>query len=416
MIDYDYIDLFRQDSIYKNFHIDSSDDTIHLTNADIVGESFELTETLSSSGNISYGATEPACVKFTIRNTVPKLYKKWITISIEMDYADEPFVVGTYRVWNEKPSSDRSTRDITAYDVLYNIMHKTYKKWYNSLWENTDTMTLKQFRDAWFARLAQTHSHISQETAILANDDIIIKRSKKISKPTGRDIFNAICEINGVFGHIGRDEVFHYIKLKKTSPVAISNNQVIKIDYEDFSTVEVDRAEILDSEGNVLNYWGETLDNSENTYTVESNFLLKFLGSDNDGATTAGVMAHLLLPVLQDTCYTPIEADVKGNPCYEVGDYISFTSHGNVINTYILERTLKGVQSLRDVYYAECGNGEYFANNYDNNSNTYSGKIKELERQTSELEDNMGGGGYIVAALNAGEMITYTLIREDEYE
>lgn len=414
MVNYQYAAKFNEDSLDKQISIVSDDQTINLTNADIVGESFELTETLCSSGNITYGATEPSCLKFKVRNSVPKMYKKWITVTINMQGAT-PFQLGVYRVWIEKPSADRSTRDITAYDVLYNIMQKTYKKWYNSLWENTETMTLKQFRDAWFARLALTHGHITQETAALVNDNIVIRKSKKIPKPTGKDIFNAICEASGVFGHIGRDGVFHYLWLRKESPIAISNTRLISADYEDFETVDIDRVEILDPDGNVLNYYGEIPASAENTYTIESNFLLKFLAKDEDGVTKAGIMAQNLALMMQKTRYTPVDIECKGHPCYEVGDYISFASHGYTIKSYILERTLKGIQSLRDNYYAECGNGEYFANNYDNTSNSYSGKIKELENRISAVEDNEGGntGGYIVAAINNTAVVQYTLNGQD---
>ena len=413
MVNYQYAAKFNEDSLDKQISIVSDDQTINLTNADIVGESFELTETLCSSGNITYGATEPSGLKFKVRNSVPKMYKKWITVTINMQGAT-PFQLGVYRVWIEKPSADRSTRDITAYDVLYNIMQKTYKNWYLSLWENTDTMTLKQFRDAWFSRLAQTHAHITQESAVLVNDNIVLKKSKSITRPSGKDIFNAICEANAVFGHIGRDGVFHYIMLEKDTPTNISNTRLISADYEDFETVDVDRVEILDPDGNVINYYGETTASAQNTYTIESNFLIKFLAKDSDGVSKAGTMAQNLSLIMQKTKYTPMDVECKGHPCFEVGDYVKFTAHGYEIKSYVLERTLKGIQSLRDNYYAECGNGESFANNYDNSSNTYAGKIKQLEKQISEVAENQGGGGYIVAAYNAVSKVYYTLVGQDE--
>lgn len=374
MINYADASLFLQDSLDKQIHIVSEDNTINITNEDIVGESFTLTESLCSEENLIFGSCEPSCIKFTVKNTFPRMYKKWFNVTITLEGSETPFVVGTYRVWGEKPSSDRTTKEITAYDVLYNIFKHTYKRWYKNLWGNSDTMTIKQFRDAWFTRLQSTHPHISQETTTLINDNVVIKKSKKITKPSGKDIFNAICEINGVFGKIGRDGVFHYITLNDSNTTyAINNAQTIEVDYEDYTTSAIDRVEILDPEGEVLGYAGAAADEAENTYTIENNFMLKGLGNDEDAQDTATVLAETLYYDLRYVTFIPFDAEFKGNPCFETGDRISFTAHGSTKTSYILERTMRGIQSLHDDYIAE---GE---ETYPERSNGFSQKIKDLK-------------------------------------
>ena len=383
MIDYVDASKFLQDSLDKQIHINSVDGTINITNADIVGESFTLTESICSEENLIFGSCEPSCIKFTVKNTIPKMYRKWFNVTIELQGSSTPFAVGKFRVWGEKPSSDRTTKEITAYDDLYGIFRHTYKRWYKNLWTNTDTMTIKQFRDAWFTRLQQTHSHISQETTTLANDDVIIKKSKKITKPSGKDIFNAICEINGVFGKIGRDGVFHYITLQDNNTTyPIANAQTIEVDYEDYTTTAIDRVEILDCEGDILGYAGESADDAENTYTIENNFMLKGLGNDDSAKSTGDFLAQNIFGILQYVTFIPIDANFKGNPCFETGDRISFAAHGNTITSYILERTMKGIQSLRDNYMSE-GDIEY-----PESVNTYSSKIKELKNDVGSKSTN----------------------------
>ena len=44
----------------------------------------------------------------------------------------------------------------------------------------------------------------------------------------------------------------------------------------------------------------------------------------------------------------PFNADCKGNPCLEVGDAVRLTTKYELIETYILKRTMKGIQALRD--------------------------------------------------------------------
>lgn len=384
MINYADASLFLQDSLDKQIHIVSEDNTINITNEDIVGESFTLTESLCSEENLIFGSCEPSCIKFTVKNTFPRMYKKWFNVTITLDGSETPFVVGAYRVWGEKPSSDRTTKEITAYDVLYNIFRHTYKRWYKNLWGNSDTMTIKQFRDAWFTRLQSTHPHISQETTTLINDNVVIKKSKKITKPSGKDIFNAICEINGVFGKIGRDGVFHYITLNDSNTTyAINNAQTIEVDYEDYTTSAIDRVEILDPEGEVLGYAGASEDNAENTYTIENNFMLKGLGNDEDAQDTATVLAETLYYDLRYVTFIPFDAEFKGNPCFETGDRISFTAHGSTKTSYILERTMKGIQSLHDNFVAE-GDIEY-----PESVNTYSTKIKELNDRIGIVENTV---------------------------
>lgn len=384
MVNYADKAKFDLDSLDKQISIVSSDSTISITNSDIVGESFTLTESLCSEDNLTFGATEPGCIKFTVKNTFPNMMKKWLTVSITPNGASTALVIGEYRVWSDKPSSDRSTREITAYDILYKILKSTYKKWYNEVWGSSDSMTIKEFRDAWFSRLSQTHSRISQESTTLVNDNVILKKSKNIQKPSGKDIFNAICEVNGVFGHIGRDGVFHYIQLSSSvSPTDISKRLTISVDYEDYSVETVDRVEVLSQDGELLGSAGESENEALNTYTIRNNFMLKGLGNDDNAKTTADYIATSVLGIAQGFTFVPFDAEFKGNPCFEVGDEILFHAHNTDIHSFILTRTMKGIQSLHDNFSAD---GE---ETYPQDKNTFSSKIEKLNDSISNVDANL---------------------------
>lgn len=388
MIDYVDMGLFLEDSLDKQISIVSDDQTINITNEDIVGESVTIEESISSEDNLYFGTVESNCIKFTVRNTMPRMLKKWITVQITPQGASEPFEYGRYYVRSDKPSSDRSTRDIIAYDGLYKILTNTYKRWYNSIWANTSEMTVKQFRIAWFARLAETHPWLEQEDVTLPNDSLVLKKSKKIQRPSGRDIFKAICEINGCFGRIGRDNKFHYITLNGLFRAhEITKTYTMSVEYEDYNTATIDRVEILSSDGAVVGDAGASEENAENKYVIESNFMLKGIGGDSS-STAKDRLEHaalMLFNEIRNVSFTPFKGEFKGNPCLEVGDAIQCYSHNQTITTYILNRSLKGIQSLRDEYVAE-GDAEY-----PEKQNTLTKQIKDVKQAVGQISDTTSG-------------------------
>jgi len=388
MVDYEYAELFNNDSLDKQIHITASGG-INLGNDDLISESFQLIESLCSEEYLMFGAVEPRCVRFTVKYSAPKLLNKWLTITMDLQGAETPFSFGDYQVLSDKPSSDRTTREVTAYSHFHKILQNKYKSWYKAAWGDSNTMTIKQLRDSFFARLQQTHSWVVQETTTLVNDDMVIKKSKKIPRISGKDILNAICEINGVFGYIDRDNVFRYKTLSNSSTAtSIGSAYTISTEYEDYVTIAVDRVEIYAESGELLGDAGATAAASQNKYVIENNFMLKGLGSNDDAKLIAHFLAQNALSVMSGVTYVPFDADFKGNPCFEVGDRISFLSHGSTITSYILSRTLKGIQSLRDNYTAESGDAVY-----PEDLSPMKSEISELKNSVGLLSDTTSGYG-----------------------
>ena len=388
MVDYEYAELFNNDSLDKQIHITASGG-VDLGNDDLISESFQLIESLCSEEYLTFGAVEPRCVRFTVKYSAPKLLNKWLTITMDLQGAETPFSFGDYQVLSDKPSSDRTTREVTAYSHFHKILQNKYKSWYKAAWGDSNTMTIKQLRDSFFARLQQTHSWVVQETTTLVNDDMVIKKSKKIPRISGKDILNAICEINGVFGYIDRDNVFRYKTLADSSASTnIGSAYTISTEYEDYVTIAVDRVEIYAESGELLGDAGASAAASQNKYVIENNFMLKGLGTNADAQLIAHFLAQNVLSVMGNVTYVPFDADFKGNPCFEVGDRISFQSHGNTIYSYILSRTLKGIQSLRDNYTAESGDAVY-----PEDLSPMKSEISELKNSVGLLSDTTSGYG-----------------------
>lgn len=368
MIDYKYANLFQQDSVDKQLIIQF--DTTTITNEDLFNQSLTLEESLCSDSELRFGSCEASVIKFKVANIVSPMINKWITVKMYLEgHRDDAFVIGKYKVVEDKVTADRQWRNIVAYDALYDIINADVAAWYNSvLPEKSSTMTMKQFRTSFI-------SHFGLEQVDpdggLVNDDMVVERTIEPEQISGKDVITAICEINGCFGHIGRDGKFHWIYLEhnirglypaddlypsdslypiesKTTGIG-SNGSYISCQYEDYTTQSITKLQIRKEEDDIGKIYPETpLSDEDNCYIIQDNFLVY------------GKSSEELLPVAQNIfnkitgiIYRPFNADVKGNPCLEVGDPIRLTTKYELVESYILQRTLKGIQALKDDYEAQ---------------------------------------------------------------
>lgn len=414
MIDYIHKDLYWQDSIDKQLKIELEDGTI-LDNSMIYSEEFELEESLCSEDELRFGACEASCVKFRIFSIPNRLVGQKITISEVLGgQTDRPMQIGKYKIASAKPTADRDFIDIVAYDVMYDIIHSDVAAWYNNQFKETtstttdedgnettvvtySTTTLKKFRDSFFL-----HFGIDQEDVTLPNDNMVVSKTIEIvpnedgtigETLSGSVVIEAICEINGCFGHINRDGKFEYVTLQQIAKelfpaddlfprnnlypssdntgVVIYNWQYEATEYEDFDVQPITQVQIIQEDNDI----GMTVGTDGNKYVVNSNFLTYSL-SDAE----LEIVGTNLLSVIEKAKYTPIKANVIGNPCVTVGDIIKIVTNSAILYSYVINRTLKGCQSLTDEF--ESNGDEY--RSVDVNST--SGQIKKLQGRSNVLE------------------------------
>jgi hypothetical protein len=405
MIDYEYESLFQKDGIDKQFSIAFDGGTI--TNTEIHSEQFTLEESLCSDSELKFGSCEASSIKFKISNVFTPLKDKWLTVSATLNKnTAEPFLFGKYKVDSDKPTADRRYRNVTAYDAMYDILSAEVSDWYNTLLPDSDSkVTMKQFRDSFL-----NYFGIEQEEVTLPNDDMTVEQTIQPSELSGQTVITAICEINGCFGHIGRDGKFQYIFLKQLVegvypsktlypredlfPAAplnserISASHYISAEYEDYKTELIDKLQIRQEENDIGCIYGD----GDNCYIVQDNFLV-YGKSDEDLQT----IAANLYEVIHNVWYRPTKVSARGNPCLEVGDGIRLATKYEIIYTYILQRTLKGIQSLRDTYEAE---GEQYQSEevisvrdsiiqLKGKTNTLTRTVEETKLIISDVEKNL---------------------------
>lgn len=360
---------------------------------------FALEESLCSESELKFGACEANCVKFTARNTAGNIIGKTISIEETIDGDSEnPMPYGVFKVASDVPTADRTKRQITAYDAMYDIINTDVKAWYAGL---SFPMTLKQFRDSFF-----THLGIAQVETSLVNDSMTVNKTivatqtddssavTEESSISGKTVVTAICEINGCFGNINRNGKFEYVFLKAITSALYpaedlfpSDNlfpsdantesmtgHYITFDYEDFQSKAITQLEIKTSEDNA----GAIVGTAGNNYSITGNFLV----SDKTGVELEQI-ANNLLPIMKQAAYTPIKScTCVGNPCLTLGEPIRFNTTREIVETYLLQRTLTGVQSKRDSISAQ-GTQTHSAK-----VNSIRDAIESVERRTGKLERN----------------------------
>lgn len=360
---------------------------------------FALEESLCSESELKFGACEANCVKFTARNTAGNIIGKTISIEETIDGdSQNPMPYGVFKVASDVPTADRTKRQITAYDAMYDIINTDVKSWYAGL---SFPMTLKQFRDSFFAHLgiAQVETNLVNDS-MTVNKTIVATQTDDSSAVTeesaisGKTVVTAICEINGCFGNINRDGKFEYVFLKAITSALYpaedlfpSDNlfpsdantesmtgHYITFDYEDFQSKAITQLEIKTSEDNA----GAIVGTAGNNYSITGNFLV----SDKTGAELEQI-ANNLLPIMKQAAYTPIKScTCVGNPCLTLGEPIRFNTTREIVETYLLQRTLTGVQSKRDSISAQ-GTQTHSAK-----VNSIRDTIESVERRTGKLERN----------------------------
>ena len=388
--------LYYESSIDKQLNIEVIGTQHVIDNSMREQDTFTLTETLTDENELKFGSCLPNQISFTGRD-IPLATKGMRLRPIETLEGNEndPFVYGTYTVQSDIPTADRTKRQITAYDAMYDILNADVKAWYDGL---SFPMTLKAFRDSFFKHLG-----IEQEETTLVNDGMTVNKTLVTSSSddsavtaedtiSGKTIIEAICEINGAFGNINREGKFEYVILQTiTSAVypaedlypredlypSDSNAEsmtghYITFDYEDFQSKAITQLEIR-ADNNTA---GAIVGTAGNTYVISGNFLV----SDKTGAELEQI-ANNVLPIMAQAAYTPIKSSTcVGNPCLELGDPIRFNTSREIVESYILQRTLSGVQSKRDAIVSQG------AETHTTVINTTKATIANVERRTSTLE------------------------------
>ena len=377
------------DQIWSTYHATCE----CITNKDLAAESFALTQKLTADGGFSLGECNSSFIEFTVGGWTSALLNKNLECWI-IPKGGARFLVGKYTVTSDEPTADRRWRNVVAYDALQAVLNKDVTSWYNSLLPNENSScTVKQFRDSFFSNVG-----ITQVSATLVNDSVTVTRTIEPKQLSGKDVLNAICEINGCFGRINRDGKFQYVEL--TAPqgalypaediypandlypvepsagtAEIWNSLYLKAQYEDYKVNSIGSVQIRNDKNEI----GVTVGSGTNIYLIEGN-LLAF------GHTTADMttIANNILSKITGIIFRPASVTAVGDPCLEIGDNIHFTTKYTDVETIIFQRKLKGIQSLKDDYVSKSKK-----QSAEKNINSTQKQITKINGDVTEVKQDL---------------------------
>jgi len=344
--------LYPGEDVWPSDDLFPIDDTPMLTVGpdQICCESFSLTQTICDNASLTFGQCGAAMIEVTVADVLMDLTGKWFALSIEVGGYE--MMLGIYKVDSFERQADRRLKKIVAYDRMLNFAVDV-AEWYQGL---TFPMSLKQFRTA----LCE-HAGVPQKEVTLPLDDMQITKTIDPTQISGRDVMKAICEINGCFGQIDATGKFKYVFLgaaglypseelypaedlfpSELKGETLSHHKEAR--YEDFLVYGIDQVQIRQEEGDV----GAVYGGGKNSYIVQGNFLV-YGKSAADLFNIAATLHHNI----SGKSYRPCKIVTAALPWVEPGDGIICYTSDDVIETYCLKRTLKGIQAMMDTFEAQ---------------------------------------------------------------
>lgn len=383
-------EIFSQDTPYNMQLLITANNGTILTNTEIASESFSLTEMISDSAQLRFGGCNASQFRIRIRSSVTDLTDKTLVVRLfafedsdirivddngtakaynvrteeyEALDNDDSFLFGTYTVKTDKPTPDKSYRDISAFDAMEKVINSDVAQWYNSLYDTYSYVTIKQMRE-----LLLDHLGIAYEPFNGVNDGVALFKTITTTTISAKTILEALCELNACFGVITRDNKFKCKMLTPTSVKTYLRYKQGQVNYQDALANVITQVSII----NDLNKASATIGVAGNTYTINDNPLL--VGKGEQGLQD--VATHLM-SAMAGTAYRPFSVSTYGDACIEVGDFITIPTSDKTIEAYVLNREMTGTQAFRDKLEAKGS---------ERNSNNITGSAAIVSQLYSNLD------------------------------
>jgi len=359
-----------------------------IDNGQMQTESLKITESLCESDTLTYGECNAAQFEVTVADVLQDLTGKEFMVSVEV--GDYEMSMGIYTVEQFTRQADRRMKKITAYDRMRKFSTDV-STWYQGL---KFPMSLREFR----CSLCE-YVGIKQIDVNLPLDDMQVAKTIEPEQLNGLDVIQAICELNGCFGHMDKTGRLKYQFLNKSglypSEILMPSDELFPSDlsdsenteqiafykqsettYEDYVTQTINRVQIRQEEGDIGALYPNDTGGS-NTYVVEGNFLVYGKSADD-----LAIIASSVYDQISGISYRPCKIVTAGLPWVEVGDGLVCYTSDDVIETYCLKRTISGIQGMMDTFEAS-GSSDY-EENFDIQS-----QITQLEGKAAVIKKNV---------------------------
>lgn len=362
----------------KTMRIFFPDINLTIENNAIHSETMILKESLMEGNNVEFVGCIASSFEVTVHGVLTDLKNQKIEVYLKADNTEEiPLFHGI--VNSAKMQTNKNYKKIVAYDELPFKGNIDVAGWYNNL---SFPISLKDLRDSLFSYIG-----IVQAEKDLPNDGVMINKQYAPNTLQALSVIKAICQINGAFGIINRQNQFEYRILKEMfeeddsfpplyppfypgTMTGGGNGTGLNtedfafyktVDYEEYTVKPVERVTIRQSAEDT----GITYGDGANNYIIQANMFATGLSND----VLQGIAANIH-DSIAGISFQPFSASNNGLPWVEVGEssakytVVNYSALENETQRarasesipytektfYIFNRELKGIQSLTDNY------------------------------------------------------------------
>lgn len=369
-----------QSSAEKHLIVEFPNLNLTINPSDILQESFELIEELESETFLRFTGCNSSQMNLSLANITTDLKGQYIEVSIQSEDTDIIPLFKGYVDTHTIKNYTTSTSDIKAFDVLYSLSSVDISQWYIHLWDNVESITLKDFRDGLFEYL-----NLDVVSTSLPNDDLEFVKEYSPQQMNALDTIKSICQINGVYGIINRNGLFEFRVLPKIGSGTYPSVPYYKsLEYQRWSVVGISKVIVRQNE----NVAGGSYGDGSNIYIIQNNIFTLNLEDE-----ILAEIAENVYPNIEGRPYVAYKGEVNGYPWIEVGDIQTYNIYDYQNNTflpqpfYVINRDLRGVQALFDTQSAE---GEQYQRIFISSLNTQIDTIKDQIEQVQGTLNTMG--------------------------
>lgn len=370
----------------------------------LYSETMQLSESIMESGNVEFVGCIASKFSIQAHGIRDDIKGKRIVATIHTDStADSPVTLFSGIVDSAVLQANKRYKQIVAYDDLYSKGNIDVSSWYKGI---AFPATLKAVRDSLF-----TYIGISQEEKDLPNDDVFIDKQYAPQSLQAISVIKAVCQINGAFGIINRENKFEYRILSEifaedsscpplyppfypgmdgggqgSDQGRVQFPYYRKVDYEEFSVKPVERVTIRDSAEDSGITYGE----GTNNYIIQNNMFAYGLSD-----SVLREIAENIHKSISGITFQPFSASNTGMPWMECGvnsaNYVVYdfaasekarSDQYTDMAFYLFKRELKGIQALSDVYSAV---GEEYQTEFITDLQT---QIDSIKNDTQQIAQN----------------------------
>lgn len=172
------------------------------------------------------------------------------------------------------------------------------------------------------------------------------------------ELSRGLAEITAQFAHADRAGGQVFTRINKTAPVPMTPAEYSELwwdeyDVESIGSIQYKYYDFQEgAEQEMLYEFGagrSSYDMLNNYYLLNMFVTAADLGSGTVGDYVKNILETYFMPYLSDINFTPVELSAIGLPYLEAGDYLEIdNADGGTVGTYILTRTINGIQVLTD--------------------------------------------------------------------